>query len=101
MEKISCEIIKDLLPSYRDEVLTDSVKLMVENHLESCNHCKGKLKQLEQEIEINELEQKSKGRKFIASLQRRKYYLIGMMIGAMIPIGGFVALIVYFVFFCE
>ena len=101
MEKISCEIIEDLLPSYRDEVLTDSVKLMVEKHLESCNHCKGKLKQLEQEIEINELEQKSRGHKFIASLQRRKYYLIGMMIGAMIPIGAFVALIVYFVFFCE
>lgn len=101
MEKISCKIIEDLLPSYRDEVLTDSVKLMVEKHLESCNHCKSKLKQLEREIEINELEQKSKGHKFIASLQRRKYYLIGMMIGAMIPIGAFVALIVYFVFFCE
>ncbi len=101
MEKISCEIIEDLLPSYRDEVLTDSVKLMVENHLESCNHCKGKLTQLEQEIEINELEQKSRGRKFIASLQRRKYYLIGMMIGALIPIGAFAALIVYLMVLSE
>lgn len=41
--KISCEIIKDLLPLYHDDVCSLETKAMVEEHLAECNECKNEL----------------------------------------------------------
>ena len=38
--KIGCEIIKDLLPLYHDEICSDESKVAVENHLCECKDCK-------------------------------------------------------------
>lgn len=37
--KISCEVIKDLLPLYCDGVCSDTTKKIVEEHLTECNEC--------------------------------------------------------------
>lgn len=34
MKEISCDIIKDILPLYVDDVVSDDTKKMVEEHLE-------------------------------------------------------------------
>lgn len=39
MEKISCNIIKDLLPSYVDGILSEETAKTVEHHLETCKNC--------------------------------------------------------------
>lgn len=38
--KITCDIIKDLLPSYVDELLTEDSHKMVEEHLDQCQSCR-------------------------------------------------------------
>lgn len=40
---ISCEIIRDLLPLYVDEVCSDDSRNLVENHLQGCEGCKTEL----------------------------------------------------------
>ena len=94
MEKIACEIIEDLLPSYLDEVLSDSVKEAVEIHLKSCSRCSERLEELRQQIGKEEQEQQKKGKQFLKKIKRRKYYLIGMLIGAAIPIGAFIIFVI-------
>lgn len=38
--KISCEITKDLLPLYHDEVCSNQSRIAVEEHLQECDACK-------------------------------------------------------------
>ena len=40
---ISCDIIKDLLPLYHDEVCSDDSKTMIEEHLSHCENCRNEL----------------------------------------------------------
>ena len=84
--KLSCEIIKDLLPSYIDGILLDSVYEAVDEHLKDCSECREKLQQLQIELEENENLSKKKEAVFLKTIKRHKYYVIGMAIGASIPI---------------
>jgi hypothetical protein len=56
--KISCDIIRDLLPLYHDNVCsTDSRKLIIE-HLDNCEKCKAELKKYDAEIVgVNNMEE--------------------------------------------
>lgn len=40
MEKVNCDIIQDLIPSYVDKVCSEASKRCVEEHLETCEACK-------------------------------------------------------------
>lgn len=40
MEKMNCDIIRDLIPSYVDEVCSQATKECVEAHLEECGECR-------------------------------------------------------------
>ena len=40
MDKISCAVIKDLLPLYVDEVLSEDSCKLVKSHIATCNDCK-------------------------------------------------------------
>ena len=50
MKKISCDIIKDVLPLYLDGVVSEATKEMVEEHLSSCDSCKKEAEILKQDI---------------------------------------------------
>ena len=39
MEKISCDIIQDLIPSYVDELCSEDTRRLVEEHLRDCGEC--------------------------------------------------------------
>ncbi|MFN7253527.1 MAG: zf-HC2 domain-containing protein [Anaerobacillus sp.] len=54
MSKVSCEIIKDMLPLYYDGVCSDDSKRMVEEHLSKCNACKIELEKIQDDIHIPE-----------------------------------------------
>lgn len=45
--KYSCELVRDLLPLYHDEVCSDSSKRIVEEHLLECDSCRSELKKYE------------------------------------------------------
>ena len=91
---LSCEIVKDLIPSYVDELLSEDVKVAVDEHLKGCVTCQNALaeykRKQDEETKIN-LE---KEEKFVRSAKSAKYYLTGILIGAVIP---FLALVVFFI----
>lgn len=40
MNEISCNVIKDLLPLYNDEVVSEDSRQLIEGHLKMCESCK-------------------------------------------------------------
>lgn len=40
MEKLSCDIIQDLIPSYLDNICSDASRQCVEEHIETCEKCR-------------------------------------------------------------
>lgn len=50
--KVSCEIIKDMLPLYYDDVCSDDSKRMVEEHLVGCHSCKIELERFKAGFEL-------------------------------------------------
>lgn len=52
MEKISCEVISDLLPLYCDDVCTKDSRRIVEAHLKNCPDCRGMLEKMQTEYRI-------------------------------------------------
>lgn len=51
--KVSCEIIKDLLPLYHDEVCSNDSRAMIDEHLIECHRCKAELQAMDEEFLIN------------------------------------------------
>lgn len=87
---ISCEIIRDLLPLYHDEVCSDDSKALVEEHLEDCKLCKEELRRIDSEISMPHVSPDSDGaKKAISSAwkkAKRKSYVKGIVITALICI---------------
>ena len=46
MSKIPCEVIRDLLPSYIDELTSDVTNKEIEAHVFECENCKKVLEQM-------------------------------------------------------
>lgn len=55
--KLSCEIIKDLLPLYYDGVCSDESKAAVEEHLAGCEGCKAELQSMNSVLPVDNMEQ--------------------------------------------
>lgn len=49
MEKITCNVIKDLLPLYTDHMLSEDSCIFVERHLNSCKSCREFMEELKKE----------------------------------------------------
>jgi len=48
-----CEIVQDLLPLYKDEVVSASSIEMIEEHLKSCEDCTAALAELQGEVKVS------------------------------------------------
>ena len=97
MNNIPSEIIEDLLPLYRDDVLSESIREIVEKHLETSEEARKKLSELQKQSSIEREECGLKENRFIQRIQRSRHYIIGMIIGASIPIGALLIFILYLV----
>ena len=53
--KISCEIIKDLLPLYHDNVCSEESRVLIEEHLTDCCDCRVELNKYEQDVNCQTL----------------------------------------------
>ncbi len=85
MGKITCGVIKDLLPSYRDGLTGESVTDMLTDHLSECAQCRQQYEELNRQQEIADREEASRGQSFGAKLKSMKYYGIGFAIGLTLP----------------
>lgn len=52
MAKIPCEIIRDLLPLYQDDICSEKSRIEIEEHMKECESCRKYLKKMEGEIPI-------------------------------------------------
>ena len=52
MVKIPCEIIRDLLPLYQDDICSEKSRTAIEEHIKECESCRKYLKKMEGEIPI-------------------------------------------------
>ncbi|MBR5421166.1 MAG: DUF4825 domain-containing protein [Lachnospiraceae bacterium] len=71
MNKIPCELIKDLFPSYIDGLTADKTNSLIEEHLVGCEDCSRALKAMRGETE-QELKPDEDDRKEIAFLKKTK-----------------------------
>ncbi|APM37430.1 zf-HC2 domain-containing protein [Clostridium kluyveri] len=69
--KISCEIIKDLLPLYLDGVCSNDSKALIEEHLAECDNCKTELQTMKGDLFINHKDQNLKEAEAVRKLSRR------------------------------
>ncbi|MBR5357339.1 MAG: zf-HC2 domain-containing protein [Lachnospiraceae bacterium] len=93
--KLSCETIKDLLPSYIDGLLSESVKAEVEIHLEACEECRAYLEELKEKSNNERDKEESKEDSFVKKAKKINYYAIGIIIGASIPVIALAAWIIF------
>jgi predicted anti-sigma-YlaC factor YlaD len=90
--KLSCEIIKDLLPLYHDDVCSNDSKIMVEEHLAQCDDCKAELQSMYSSVSIGNMEQNLNEAEAVKKLSKEwkkgklKSLLEGILITAVIAI---------------
>ncbi|WP_276888229.1 zf-HC2 domain-containing protein [Anaerococcus lactolyticus] len=50
--KYECDIVKDLMPLYIDDVLSENSKIFVKDHIDSCESCRKYYEKLSSEVKI-------------------------------------------------
>ncbi|MBR2660472.1 MAG: zf-HC2 domain-containing protein [Clostridia bacterium] len=90
-----CEVIRDLLPLYADEVCSERSRELIEEHLRECPECSAMLEQLRtHEIEEGLREEKEQVIEHQAKNFRRRSATIGSVISGIFMIPVVVCLIV-------
>ena len=88
--KIACEIIKDLLPLYHDDVCSTYSRLAVEEHLAECENCNAELIAMRQDILISAQSENMAESQIIKKISKKwrrgilKSYLKGALITILI-----------------
>lgn len=82
MKFLPCELIQDMLPLYHDGVCSEVSRKLVDSHLETCEKCQAVLKGMTADMEMPKLDaDEIKPLKSIRRRQRRKTWLLGILIG--------------------
>ena len=68
---IGCGIMQDLLISYCDGLTAETVGEMIQTHLTECPACQSHYEELLRQRELEEQQERSRGRKFKRKLARR------------------------------
>ena len=90
-----CEIIRDLLPLYADDVCSERSAQLIEEHLQSCPECSAMLEQLRtHEIETGLQEEKEQVIEHQAKTFRRRSATVGSAVSGLFMIPVVVCLIV-------
>lgn len=93
--KAECEVIRDLLPLYADDVCSGASKAMIEAHLPECPECAGILNQLKkQEIETDLRNETSQVITSQAKQFKRRSTTVGSVISGIFMVPILVCLIV-------
>lgn len=95
MEKISCNVIKDILPLYVDDVVCEETRKLVENHLCQCNACREELNCMAEDINISvpdicEQEELKALAKSVSNIEQRgilKYFSCAAFFDLLLNIG--------------
>jgi len=96
--KISCEVIKDLLPLYHDGVCSNESRKVVDEHLTECADCKTELQSMNVILPIANIGQNLNEAESIKKLSKRwrKGKIKSFLKGALIAIITIAVIVVIF-----
>ena len=94
---ITCEVIRDLLPLYHDDICSDSSKMLVENHLNECVECRKELDMMNIELMTPHIKPEGKKAFMAVSSAWKKSKKKSFVKGALITVLICVLLVVGFV----
>lgn len=93
--KLNCNVIRDLLPLYADQICSGESRELVEEHLAECGNCSALLRQMHStEIETSLKRETEDVLRHQASFFKRKSALVGAVIAGIFMIPILVCLIV-------
>lgn len=86
--KISCEIIKDLLPLYYDKACSNESRELIEEHLQECEDCTAELQAMGEELFVTNTEENLKEAEVVRkiSLKWKKGMLASLLKGILMTI---------------
>lgn len=89
---MKCEIIRDLLPSYVDELTSEESNRVIEEHLETCAACRDALNAMKEEVRTaNSVEDNKKAIKPFQKLRRSVWKAAGITaVVCVLLLGGLV-----------
>jgi hypothetical protein len=85
-QKLDCNIIKDLLPLYIDNMTSQTSNQCIDEHLKSCQECKKVYEQMEQTITVETAPELHEFKKFLNKI-KIKYIIIVLLTIGIIAIG--------------
>ena len=90
-----CEVIRDLLPLYADDVCSETSRELIEEHLEECPECSAVLKKLRSnEIENDLREEKDSVLEYQAKRIKRRTTTVGSVVSGLFMVPILICLIV-------
>ena len=80
MQNITCNMIKDLIPSYLDDVLTEGTCELVKEHLAICPECTQALRDERQRRAEGLWAEQERGEAFSQKLLERRKFVTGLIV---------------------
>lgn len=88
MQERECMIVRDLLPSYIEQLTNDTSVSVIEAHLQECKSCEKKYRELLLQYEEESSSRGKAEKRFFRRLRRYRYQMIGCFIGMLLPVIG-------------
>lgn len=72
----NCNIIKDLLPLYVDNISSEETNKLVEDHLIECEQCQEQLNIMKEKTEVSSIDEKKAIEKFLEKVKKKRLIAI-------------------------
>lgn len=93
-----CYLTKDLIPLYEDQILSETSKKFVEDHIKNCKKCRKYLEDYRETLKETRQEEVMKDKKMALFFKRRRYELIGLIAGMVVMAAIAIGIFMYGVF---
>lgn len=97
--RISCDVIKDLLPSYVDELTSEASNILIREHVRDCESCRRTLASMQGGLSFAKAAEKEKREiDFLKKNKRRnRAVVLGSILGALVMILAVLAVRIFLV----
>lgn len=101
--KLSCEVIRDLLPLYHDGVCSNESKIIVEEHLAGCEGCKAELEAMNHALPDMHKELNLKEAEAVIKLSKRwkKGMFLSLLKGVLLTILTVAVMLLFLYIFVD
>lgn len=87
MQQQECMIVRDLLPSYVEELTSDNTKAFLEKHMKECSKCRSFYQDLIEEYEEQKALESGRDKRFLYKLKYYRYQVLGAFLGIGLSLG--------------